>query len=169
MQVTETGVPVTSLIDAVKAAVTATRISDTDRDRRMRVAEIQLTLNTVATTTGGAKLEFKIPFIGMNLGLGTAVTHTDTHTINITLVPPDLTPTHEVRGGDVDQVLVDAIETISTVAEHAAGDHDPFLLKESTVELTFAITEDGTVSLGFTGNTQDEVTHQLTITVITTG
>lgn len=168
MQVTETGLPVTSLIDAVKAAVTAARISSTDNDRRMRVAEVQLTLNAMATTGGGAKIEFKIPFTGMSLGLGTSVTSIDTHTINITLVPPDLTPTHEVRGADVDQVLVDAIETIGAVAEHAVGDHNPFLLKESTVELTFAITEDGAVSLGLTGNTQDEVTHKLKITMNTT-
>jgi hypothetical protein len=167
MQVTETGVPVASLIDAVKTAIAAARISNIDSDRPMRVSEIQLTLNAMATNTSGAKLEFKIPFIGMNLSMGTSVTSTDTHEISITMVPPDLaTPGYEIRGADVDQVIADAVETIATVTAHAAGGNDPFLLNDSTIELAFAVTSDGRISLGATGEFKDEVTHKLKVTLV---
>lgn len=49
------------------------------------------------------------------------------------------------EGGDiaVDQVLVDAIETIAAVIGQAADGDDPFLLKDSSVELTFTVTDTG--------------------------
>jgi NTP-dependent ternary system trypsin peptidase co-occuring protein len=165
MKITDTGVPIDNLVDAVKAAVKQAGISTTNTDRQIRVASIQLTLNAIATTSGGAKLEFKIPFIGMNVKLGTTITTKDTHTIDITLVPPDLAPEHEIRDGDVDHVLVDAIDAITATAARAGTGDDPFLLKESTVELTFAITDDGSISLGLEGETKDEATHKLKITL----
>jgi len=165
MEVTETGVPVDSLIDAVKAAVKAAGISTTDHERTVRVTAVQLVLHAVATSTMGAKLKFTIPFVGMEVRLGTAITHRDTHTIDITLVPPDLAPAHEIRDGDVDHVLVEAIETVTAVLANAAGGDDPFLLKESTVELCFAVTRTGSISLGLEGETGDDITHSLKITL----
>lgn len=165
MQVTATGVPVSSLVDAVKAAVRDAGISTVDQDRRVRVTAVQLTLNAIATTSAGAKLEFKIPFLGMNVKFGSTLTTRDTHTIDITLVPPDLAQAHEIRDASVDQVLVEAIETILAVLADAAGGEDPFVLKESTVELSFALTEDGSISLGLDAETKDELTHKLKVTV----
>jgi hypothetical protein len=165
MEVTDTGVSVDSLIDAVKAAVKEAGISAADTDRALRVVSIQLNLTVVATTTAGAKLEFKIPFVGMNVKLGGAATTKNTHTIDITLVPPDLAPGHELRDGGVDEVLVEAVETVLALVDRAAGGEDPFLLKESTVELSFAITETGSISLGIDREAGDEVTHKLKITL----
>ena len=165
MEVTETGVPVDSLIDAVKAAVKAAGISTTDRERTVRVTAIQLVLHAVATSTMGAKLKLTIPFVGMEIRLGTAITRRDTHTVDITLVPPDLVPAHEIRDGNVDHVLVEAVETVTAVVAHAAGGDDPFLLKESTVELCFAVTRTGSISLGLDGETGDDITHTLKITL----
>jgi hypothetical protein len=161
MQVTDTGIPVGSLIAAVKAAVKAAGVSTTNTGRALRVASIQLILNAVVTATTGAKLEFKIPFVGMNVQLGTSITRHDTHTIDITLVPPDLAHAHEVRAADVDQVLVDAIETITAVTAQAADGDDPFLLKESSVELTFTVTDTGSISLGLNAEAKGEITHKL--------
>lgn len=163
MEVTDTGVPVDSLIDAVKAAIVEAGISAADTGRALRVVSVQLVLTMLATTTAGAKFEFKIPFIGMPLTLGRAVTRSDTHTIDLTLVPPDLAPGHEIRDGDVDVVLVEAIETVTAAVERAAGGQDPFLLKESTVELTFAVTSAGRISLGLDAEAKDEITHKLKI------
>ncbi|HET6499790.1 MAG TPA: trypco2 family protein [Amycolatopsis sp.] len=165
MEVTDSGVPVGSLIDAVKAAVKEAGVSAADPARTVRVTAIRLVLATVATTTAGAKLEFRVPVIGMDVKFGSAVTRQRTHTLDITLVPPDLAPAHEVRGGAVDEVLLDAIETVTAAVERAAGGDDPFLLKESTVELAFAVTETGSISLGLDGETQDAITHQLKITL----
>lgn len=165
MEVTDTGVPVDALIDAVKAAVTEAGISSANAGRTLRVTAIQLVLNVVASTTVGAKLEFKLPFIGMNLSFGNSVTQRDTHTIDITLVPPDLAPAAEIRDGGVDQVLVDAIETVTSVVARSAGGNDPFVLKESSVELVFAITESGSISLGFNAEAKNVITHKLKLTL----
>lgn len=165
MKVTDTGVPVESLIDTVKSAVRQAGISTTDADSPIRVTAIQLVLNVVATTTAGAKLEFKIPFIGMNVKLGNTVTTSDTHTIDITLVPPDLAPRFEIRDGQADEVLVDAIETITAAVAHAAEGEDPFVLKESAVELVFAITDSGSISLAIEAETKNELTHKLKLSL----
>ena len=61
------------------------------------------------------------------------------------------------------QSSCDAIETIRAVVTRAVGGDDPFLLKGSTVELCFAVTKDGSITLGFNGELSNEVTHTLRI------
>jgi hypothetical protein len=163
MEVSDTGVAVDEVVGAVKNAIKLAGISATDTGRDLRVAAIQLILNTVATVTVGGGLDFRVPFIGMKLSVGGTVTSRDTHTIDITLIPPDLQ--HEVRDGAVEIVLLDAIETIRDVVTRAVSGDDPFLLKAGTVELCFAITRDGSVTLGFNGEFSGEVTHTLRISV----
>jgi hypothetical protein len=124
---------------------------------------VRLVLNAVATMTAGAKLEFTLPFIGMPFRFGKSVTRKDTHVIDVTLVPPDLAPLKEIRDGDVDDVLVEAIDTVTAIVARAAGGDDPFVLKESAVELTFAITDTGSISLGVDADTSETVTHTLEI------
>jgi hypothetical protein len=165
MNVTDTGVPVTAVIDTVKDAITAARISTIDEERRLRVTAIRLTLHAVATSSTGYKVELKIPFVGMTLKLGTAVTVTDTQTVDIALVPPDLAPRHEIRTADVDQLLVSAIETVAQVTAHAADGNDGFLLKESTITLALAVTRDGSISVVGEGTNQDDLVHTLAITL----
>lgn len=161
MQITDTGVPVEGLIDAVKHTITEANISAADPGRDLRVAAVHLTLNTIAATTAGGHVELRVPFVGMTLRLGTSVTRHDTHTVEITLVPPDLAPRHEIREAPVEAALLDAITSIRSVVTRAAGGHDPFQLQSSTVTLTFTVTRTGTISLGADGEHQDDVTHTL--------
>src|SRR5690348_7094514 len=65
-------------------------------------------------------LDFRIPFIGMKLRLEAKVISKDTHTIDITLAPPGDRGTCQVRGGDVEDALVNAIATIRAVMARAA-------------------------------------------------
>jgi|SRR5271154_715407 len=164
MQVSDTGVAIDDVVGAVKDAITAAGISAADDDRDLRVTAIQLTLNAVATTTAGGGLDFRIPFIGMHLSMGVTVTKSDTHAIDIMLVPQDLL-TYPVRDYPVETVLLDAIETIRTIMAGAAGGNDPFLLQAGTVTLAFAVTSDGTITLGFNGEFKNEITHTLRVTL----
>ena len=61
----------------------------------------------------------------------------------------------------IEEALVSAITSIRTVASQAAGGDDPWILSESTVDIAFAITRSGTISLGVDGELSDEVTHTL--------
>ena len=161
MKVTDDGVPVEALISVVKDAIKRAGISRTSQDRDLQVASVQLILDVVATKTAGGRLDFRVPFIGMKLRVGGKVTSKDTHTIDITLVPPEERATRQVRGGEVEEILVNAIATVrAVVAEAAAGD-DPWVLSATTIDIRFAITETGTISLGVDGELANEVTQTL--------
>ena len=161
MKVTDEGVPVEALISIVKDSIKRAGISRTSQDRDLQVASVKLILDVVAAKTVGGRLDFRVPCIGMKLRIGGKVTNKDTHTIDITLVPPEERATRQVRGGDVEEVLVDAIATVrAVVAEAAAGD-DPWVLSASTIDIRFAITETGTISLGIDGELANEVTQTL--------
>ena len=161
MRVTDEGVPVEALIGVVKDSIKRAGISRTSQDRDLQVASVQLILDVVAAKTAGGGLDFRVPFIGMKLRVGGKVTSKDTHTIDITLAPPEERPTRPVRGGDVEDVLVNAIATVrAVVAEAAAGD-DPWVLSASTIDIRFAITRTGTISLGVDGELASEVTQTL--------
>ena len=88
----------------------------------------------------------------MKLRVGGKVTSKDTHTIEITLAPPEDRATCQVRGGDVEDVLVDAIATVRAVVTEAAAGDDPWVLTASTINIRFAITQTGTISLGVDAN-----------------
>ncbi len=88
MKVSDEGVPVDSLISVVKDSIRRAGVSRTSRTRDLQVAKVQLVLDVVAAKTAGGGLDFRVPFIGMKLRVGVKVTKKDTHTIDITLVPP---------------------------------------------------------------------------------
>jgi Trypsin-co-occurring domain 2 len=163
MQVSDTGVAVDEVVDAVKNVIKLADISETDAGRDLRVASLQLILNTVATVTAGGGVDFRVPFIGMKLSVGGTVTRHDTHTIDITLIPPDLQ--HQVRDSAVEGVLLDAIATIRAVVTRAVGGDDPFRLQTGTVELCFAVTKNGSITLGFNGEFSGEITHTLRVSL----
>jgi len=72
----------------------------------------------------------------------------------------------ELRDGDLESVLTDAINTIrSAVASAATGD-DPFTLGESSVNISFAVTAEGTISLGVDSSLANELTHTLTLGLV---
>ena len=119
MKVTDEGVPVDTLISVVKDSIKRAGVSRTSQTRDLRVTSVQLILEVVASQAAGGGLTFCVPFIGMKLSLGAKVTKKDTHTIDITLVPPEEPATRQVRGGEVEDVLVNAIATIRDVMSAA--------------------------------------------------
>jgi hypothetical protein len=67
------------------------------------------------------------------------VTKSDTHEIEINLIPPGQEAEHEIREALLDLALVDAIETVrAVVASTADGDY-PFELNDEKITLSFAV------------------------------
>jgi hypothetical protein len=158
------GLPIEDLVTAVRRAAARAAIADADTGRDMRITALELTLHVVAKREAGAKLEFRIPVLGMPVSFGTRLTTRHTHQIKITLEPPERV--FEVRGGDdVEDTLVQAIETVRAVVARGLGDRDAFRLRSSEVELTFAVTGTGTIALVGTADLTDEVTHTLKLTL----
>jgi hypothetical protein len=161
VQITDEGIPLPSLIEAVKASIRRAGISRTSQTRDLQVTSVQLILETIASATAGGGLDFRVPFIGMKLKLGAKVTKEDTHTIDITLVPPK-DAARQIRGGeDVEETLVNAIAAIRAVTSQAREGDDPWILSEGSINISFAITQAGTISLGVDGELAGELTHTL--------
>lgn len=161
MKVTDEGVSVGTLISVIKESIKQAGVSRTSHAKDLQVASVQLILEVVASTTAGGGVDFRVPFIGMKLRLGAKVTKKDTHTIDITLVPPEERDIRQVRGGGVEQALVNAIATIREVMTKAAEGDDPWALTTGTIDISFAITQAGTISLGADGELVNELTHTL--------
>jgi hypothetical protein len=167
MKVTDDGVQVDTLISAVKDSVKRAQVSRTSQARDLKVTSVQLILEALAHEAAGGGLNFRVPVIGMKLAAGMKVTKDMTHTIDITLVPPDEREAHEVRGADIEDVLVDAITTIRTAVTSAAEGDDPWILSAGTISITFAVTQTGTISLGIDGELAGELTHTLRLDLAT--
>jgi hypothetical protein len=166
MKVTDEGVPVDALIGVVKESIKEAGVSRTSPTTDLRVGSAQLILEVVASKATGGKLNFLVPFIGMKLSAGVKVTKKNTHTIDITLVPPEERSGRQVRGGDVETVLVNAIATIRNVMTSAAKGEDPWILSASNIDIAFAITRTGSISLGIDGELTDEITHTLRLGLV---
>lgn len=162
MKVTDQGVPVDELIRVVKDSVQAAGVSSSSQTRDLQVTSVRLILEVVASKTAGGRLDFRVPVIGMKLRLGSVVTRKDTHSIDMTLVPKQERP---VRGGDVEEALVNAIETIRQVVASAAAGNDPWILSASTIDIAFAVTQAGTISLGAEGELENDVTQTLRLSL----
>jgi hypothetical protein len=161
MKITDDGVPVDALISVVKDSIRRAGVSRTSQSRDLQVASVKLILDVVASETAGGGLDFRVPFIGMKLRVGAKVTKKDTHTVDIILVPPKDRDTRQVRGGEIEDVLVNAIATIRDVMTKAAEGDDPWLLSASTIDISFAITQTGTITLGVDGELANELTQTL--------
>lgn len=157
MKTVQGTVPAEELVTEIQNAIKRANVNG-HASRDLVVRSAQLTLNVIAATSGGGKIDFRVPVIGLRLSIGAKVARTDTHTITVTLVPPD-PDEHEVRTGEVSHVLVEAIETIRRIINAAAAGPERMLMDSSSVELTFAVTEEGTISLGVDGELRDELTH----------
>jgi hypothetical protein len=165
MKVGTDGLPVDALISSVKDAVKLAGVSLSTNSRDLRVDSVQVILQALASKTAGGTLEFNIPFIGMTLRAGARVTAQDTHTIDMTLRPPDQLTTRVVRGANVEEALVEAITTIRTTMALATAGEDPWTLSAGVVEVSFGITKAGTISVGVDGELANEVRHTLRLTL----
>jgi Trypsin-co-occurring domain 2 len=166
VNVTEHGVPVPDVIEAVKRAIKAANISATDQGRDLRVGSASLNLHAIATRSSGGGVTFHIPFIGMEVQVGAKLTTRDTHQIEINLTPPKEQDRAEVRDGSLDDALVEAIGTIRAAVASAAGGDDPFVLNDSTITISFAVTAEGSISIGVNGSLSDQLTHTLVLTLV---
>lgn len=158
MKVTGNSVPVNELIRVIKTSVKRADVSPTSD---LQVASVQLILKVVATSALGSGLNFRVPVLGMQLSVGGKITRQDTHTLDLTLTPPVQPSGHKLRDGDVEDAIVDAISTIRAVITSATEGDDPWVLSSGTVDISFVVTEIGTISLGVEGELASEVTHTL--------
>jgi hypothetical protein len=166
MKVTDDGVPVDSLISVVKESIKQAGVSRRSQTTDLRVGSVQLILEVVASKGAGGALNFCVPFIGMKFSVGAKVTTKNTHTIDVTLVPPKEPAGYSVRGEEVETVLVNAITTVREIMASAAEGDDPWVLSTGKFDISFAITQTGAISLGVDGELANELTHTLRLGLV---
>jgi hypothetical protein len=166
VQVTDSGMPVQDLIEAVKQAIKATNVSRATDGRDLQIGSVRLTLHAVATRSYGGGLNFHIPLIGTEVKLGGKLSRQDTHEIEISMVPPAPEERPELRDGNLSDALVEAIETIRATLAAAADGEDPFVLKESKITIVFGVTAEGDISIGVNGSLNDEITQTLALSLV---
>ena len=66
----------------------------------------------------------------------------------------------DVRDGTV---LVEAIATVRRIMRSAATGAERLVLGTSSVEMSFAVSRDGTISLGVEGELRGQITHTITV------
>lgn len=166
MRITDSGIPVQDLIEAVKQAIKAANVSRTTDGGDLRIGSVRLTLHAVATRSYGGGLNFHVPFIGTEVKLGGKLTRQDTHEIQISLVPPAPEEQPELRDGNLGDVLTEAIGTIRATLAAAADGEDPFVLEESSIMIAFGVTAEGDISIGVNGSLNDELTQTLALSLV---
>jgi Trypsin-co-occurring domain 2 len=166
VRVTDSGMPVQDVIEAVKHAIKAANVSRTADGRDLQIGSVRLTLHAVAIRSYGGGLNFHIPLIGTEVKLGGKLSRQDTHEIEISMVPPAPEERPELRDGNLDDALVEAIETIRATLAAAAGGEDPFVLDESKITIVFGVTSEGNISIGVNGSLNDELTQTLALSLV---
>ncbi|WP_125805326.1 trypco2 family protein [Actinoplanes sp. ATCC 53533] len=165
MSVDDDGISFTELIGAVKRAVKKTNMSIGDTQRDLRVTEVTVSTVVFAKGSAGAGVELTVPGVGLKIGGKLARTRANAQRVVVTLVPPAPGEEIEVRGGNIEGSLTDAIAAIRTALAAAAGGDDPFVLKTSTVTLDFVVTESGSIKIVGEGEAEDQVTQSVTLTI----
>jgi hypothetical protein len=162
MRVVNDGVTVEDLIAAVKTAVLRAGVSSGSDRSDLRIVSVQLVLTTVATASTGGTIDFRVPLLGVKLTATGKLGRRHTHTIDITIQPPQGPVRKAVRGqAEVEQSLVSAIGTIRRVIASAGAGQDPWMVSESSVELKFAVTQEGGISLGVDRDSKSDVSQVL--------
>jgi Trypsin-co-occurring domain 2 len=166
VRVTDSGMPVQDLIEAVKQAIKVANVSRTTDGRDLQIGSVRLTLHAVATRSYGGGLNFRIPLIGTEVNLGGKLSRQDTHKIEINMVPPAPKVRPELRDSNLGDAVVEAIETIRAALAAAAEGEDPFVLEESKITIVFGVTSEGDISVGVNGSLNDELTQSLTLSLV---
>jgi hypothetical protein len=161
---TEEGMPVDELIAKVKDALIEAGVTSANAGADLRVHSVRLVLAVIATGGLGGRVNFRVPFIGTEFAVGGKRTQRHMHTIDITLVPPSQTSPGAARG-NIRDVLVQAILRVRQTVASASQGKDPWYLSTATVDISFGVTKEGTISVAAEGGMTSETTNTLRLSL----
>lgn len=158
-----TSFDVEDVIQKVKIAVTKANVVGREA-RDAIVASITLNLQVVQELKAGGEVRWTVPVIGLELGAAASTDRSATSAIEINLIAPP--PEAAIAQGllpeiDVVRDLEQAIKVIRRgIVAGATGD-PPFVLGAASVELAFAVTVGGGISLVATADRSKSTTNTL--------
>lgn len=159
--------PIEDIIDRVKAAIRAANIGHGGES--LAVTALELTLRVCKVRVAGGAVEWKVPIIGLTFKGGAKLTQEDVDTLTVKLVPPppDVEEAREglLTGKRIEEELAHAIANIRRAIMRAAQGEPVFELGDASVEIEFAVTKEGTLSLIAAPEAKNEVTHTMKLSL----
>jgi hypothetical protein len=131
----------------------------------LAVVALDLELSVARDDKLGADASFKVPVIGLDVGLSASTSWSQTSSIKVTLVPPQVAG--KAQALDLEAVQSELVGAIAVVraAVRAGAEGDEFKLKEASVELVFGVATDGSIKLLGQGERGRSTTHTITLTL----
>jgi hypothetical protein len=154
-----------AVVAVVKRSIERGNLAPAAEHSNLQVTAVDIELKVVTSRSLGGGLHFRVPVLGADVSMRGKSTRARTQTISITLVPPGIGTGHEIRDGDVEEALVEAVATVRRLMAAAAYGESPWLLGSGMVELEFGVTMSGGLVLGFESDRSDESSNKLKLTL----
>jgi Trypsin-co-occurring domain 2 len=151
------------VIAMIGDALRTSGLLDAGSDASVRLQEIDVTLNIAAVHEVGGALKFSV--FGLEGDLDGSRRTDDTHTVQISFQPQDLTGSGPAMGGaskESSGALAQRNELLDSFRElrmMVSGDRGQARPKKATIVLNFVVDEDFSVSLVAAGQAETSTTH----------
>lgn len=161
MEVSSESVAIRNLVEVVKASICEVQGNADPRPGELAVAVAELNLQVMMDTTHGGTVDLRVPVIGARLRIGGRRVRHRMHTVHLTLVPEHNGRTRHDHGSG-DEELVMALRAIRELMDPdtTRGGHS-WSISGGTVQVSFAVTEEGSISVGLNSERSDEHVHSL--------
>ena len=160
MEVTSESVAIRTLVEVVKSSICEVQGAAEPRAGELVAASATLTLHVMMDTTVGGKVDLRVPVIGAHLRIGGRRGRHRMHSVHVSLVPEHHGRTHHDHGTG-DPELVMALRAIRDLLDGTGHGGHSWSVAGGTVQVSFAVTDEGSISVGLTGDRSDEHVHSL--------
>jgi len=111
-------------------------------------------------TTVGGKVDVRVPVIGAHLRIGGRRVRQRMHTVQVMLVPEHYGRARHDHGAG-DEELVMALRAIRDLMDPSGHGGHSWSVAGGTVQVSFAVTDEGSISVGLNSDRSDEHVHSL--------
>lgn len=160
MEVSNESVTIRTLVDVVKASICEVQGSGEPRPGELVAVSAELDLRVMMDTAAGGRVDVRVPVIGAHLRIGGQRKRHRMHTVRVQLVPERYGRARHDHGAG-DEELVEALRAVRNLMDRAGDGGHSWSVSAGTVEVSFAITEQGSISVGLNSDHRDEHVHSL--------
>lgn len=160
MEVASDSVAIRNLVDVIKSSICEVQGAAEPRSGELVAASAELTLHVMMDTTVGGKVDLRVPVIGAHLRIGGRRARHRMHTVNVTLVPEHYGRSRHDHGAG-DPELVMALSAIRDLMDSTGTGGHSWSVAGGTVQVSFAVTDEGSISVGLNSERSDEHVHTL--------
>ncbi|WP_042425411.1 trypco2 family protein [Streptacidiphilus anmyonensis] len=160
MEVSSESVTVRSLVDTVQASICQVQGAEKPRPGALVVTSAEVELHVVMDAALGGGLDVRVPVIGAHLRIGGRRVRHRMHTVRVALLPGSGASGGLAHGAG-DEELVLALRAVRDLMDPNPQAAHAWSVSDGTVQVSFAVTEQGSISVGLDSDRSDEHVHSL--------